>query len=142
MKKLLPYIVFGIVYLLLCFAVEVIADAASSEIASQLVYYVAIIVAAPIALIAARRMAQLSVVGVLVTATLSELLAYATTVGLLSTLATKADPSFSVAAGIVSFARIGGWALALNTVAYILAPAVWLLVLNGRSSGLAPQTTA
>jgi hypothetical protein len=138
MKKILPYIVFGVIYSILCFAVEAIDDGMFSRANGNFVYYVGLVIAALIALLAARRVAPLSLVGVLVVGILSQFLADAAIIGLLMATAAKAGAPMNISAGILSVTRFWGWSFAASTAAYILVPAAWLLFLNGRGGGSSP----
>ncbi|WP_181302826.1 hypothetical protein [Rhodanobacter sp. PCA2] len=141
MKKPLTYAVFALVYFLLCFAAETVASDMDSLAIANSVRYAGAVVAALIALAIARRMGPVSVTGVLVAAAIGTLAILAASFGLLASLAARTDPAFHLSAGIVVFARIGGWGLALNTVASILLPAA-LLLMGGRGRNNTQGVTA
>jgi hypothetical protein len=137
-KKVAPYVVFGVAYLALVLMACVATDEMSNQTASQVLGLLAPIVVAPIAIVAAKRAGNLSTFSVFVVAILSALGIYMVTTGICSALAVRVGSSIS----LLSLARLGGRSLALSNLIYVMAPVLWLQLLKHRDSHSAQANTA
>jgi hypothetical protein len=138
MTKFVPYAVFGITYLVAGLAIIALLDAtAESELGA--LQHLAGPLAAPFALLIAKRVGVLSLIGVFVTSLVVGLGAYVVTFGILHSIgASAANP-----APFLTLVKLGGWSFVFGNALLVLSPVVWLHVIHLiRRSMLAPGSAA
>ena len=129
MKKLIPYLIFGVAYFALVLGVGAAIDEIHSQLTNHVFGLLVPIAVAPIAIVAAKRGGSLSTFGVIVVTVFSTLGMYTVITAIYSSLATPVGGSVSP----LSLARLGGWSLALSYLIYIVAPVLWLPFLKNRA---------
>jgi hypothetical protein len=132
--KMVPYIVFGAAYGLIGLALGALVD---ELLVSGSLQQAATFIAAPAALLLARRFGKLLWPGVLLTSVLIAFGSYAGTVAILHAIAVPAGGSV----GFLAPARTGGWPFAISNALLMLSPLVWLYAIGrlhqSRRSGVA-----
>lgn len=137
MRKLAPYLIFGVAYFVLVLMAGITADEMSNEMASQVLGLVAPIAVAPIAIVVAKRVGSPSTFGVFVVTILSALSINMIITVVYSALAARVGGSVP----FLSLAHLGGWSFALSNLIYVMTPVLWLQLLKGHDSRNAQANT-
>jgi hypothetical protein len=131
-KNTAPYLIFGIAYFVLLFIAGVGVDQISHQTTSQVFGLLVPVVVAPMAIVVAKRVRGLSVIGVSIATILSALGTFLIITAIYLSLAAQVGGSVS----LLSLTRHGGWPLTLGNLIYVLAPILWLqLHKDGKPQG-------
>lgn len=136
MKTTRPYIAFALVYLAAGLALTFGLEAVEPLAGAYWIGFLTPVVSAPIAILAARRLGELSMPGLAVSALACALVVPVVTWLLLHNIAVPAGGSVS----LFAFYAVGGWPYVLAAVWSVICPLVWYRVVF--EGGTAPRRVA
>lgn len=122
MKKAVPHLVFGVIYFVAVCVLDTALDSVSEGAANTVLGVLIPFAAAPLALFFARRAGVLAPRGLLVTAAIIAVVGYVAITLLCQSLAGDARDTMT----LLSLVRVGGLPFVLSTVAFLVAPLMWL----------------
>lgn len=121
MTRMLRYIVFAIVYLVVGLALQLGFDVFDERGDAQWIGYLIPVVSAPIAIFAARRFGQLTLTGLALSAVMCAIAVQIAIWLLLHNIAVPAGGSVN----FFSLYTVGGWLFVLSSLWFVVCPLLW-----------------